>query len=131
MMLIGYAAHFAPLAIWILWEASRRVDDELLEAAQNSGATPLQARRTILWPLLRPASASTVVLLWALCAGELTVSILVNQPGGQTLPKPIFNLMHIGESDAVAALSLTLVALNTLTFIIAALILKGMLKRRW
>ncbi len=130
MMFIGYAARFLPLALWILWESARRVDNELLEAAQNIGATPLRASRTILWPLLRPVLFGTMVLLWALCAGELTVSILVNQPGGQTLPKPIFNLMHIGESDAVAALSLTLVGLIALTFIIAALILKGMLKRR-
>jgi ABC-type spermidine/putrescine transport system permease subunit II len=84
------------------------------------GDSPRRAARKILWPLLQPALYGTMILLWALCAGELTVSILVNQPGGQTLPKPIFNLMHIGESERVAALSLTLFGLVSLAFSIGA-----------
>jgi iron(III) transport system permease protein len=120
MMLLGYAARFLPLALWILWEASRRVDDALLEAAQNMGDSSGRAARKILWPLLQPALYGIMILLWALCAGELTVSILVNQPGGQTLPKPIFNLMHIGESERVAALSLTLFGLVALAFSLGA-----------
>lgn len=130
MMLIGYAARFAPLALWILWEASRRVDDSLLEAAQNLGDSPAKAAWKILGSLLQPALWGTTILLLALCAGELTVSILVNQPGGQTLPKPIFNLMHIGESERVAALSLTLFGMVALTFISGAVGLNGILKNR-
>ena len=114
MMLIGYAARFAPLAIVFSWEAARRVDDELLEAARGLGASPATVARTILLPQLRPALFGVMALLWALCAAELTVSILVNQPGGQTLPVPIFNLMHIGAASQVAALSLTLFALTAL-----------------
>jgi ABC-type spermidine/putrescine transport system permease subunit II len=59
-----------------------------------------------------PAFLCALALLWALTAAELTVSVLVNQPGGQTLPVPIFNLMHIGSTAQVAALSLTLFALT-------------------
>lgn len=120
MMLIGYAARFLPLALWILWEAARRVDQGLIEMSQNMGASPTRTQRSILWPLIFPACAATGILLWALCAGELTVSILVNQPGGQTLPKPLFNLMHIDEKDAVAALSLTLFGLCALIFMLGA-----------
>lgn len=112
MMILGYGARFLPLAIVLLHEAARRVDDHLLEAAQNLGASPGRAARTILTPLLRPALLGVAMLLWALCAAELTVSVLVNQPGGQTLPVPIFNLMHIGMASQVAALSLTLFALT-------------------
>jgi ABC-type Fe3+ transport system permease subunit len=114
MMLIGYAARFLPIAIVLLWEASRRVDDTLLEAAQNMGASPALAARTILLAQLRPALVGVAALLWAMTAAELTVSVLVNQPGGQTLPVPIFNLMHIGSTAQVAALSLTLFALTAL-----------------
>ncbi len=114
MMVLGYAARFLPLVIVLLYEAARRLDDDLLEAAQNLGASPGRAARTILTPLLRPALMGVAALLWALCAAELTVSVLVNQPGGQTLPVPIFNLMHIGSTAQVAALSLTLFALTAL-----------------
>lgn len=115
MMIFGYAARFLPLAVVLLYEAARRIDGSLLEAAQNLGAGPGRASRTILTPLLRPALLGVTALLWALCAAELTVSVLVNQPGGQTLPVPIFNLMHIGSTSQVAALSLTLFALTALS----------------
>jgi ABC-type Fe3+ transport system permease subunit len=114
MMIIGYTARFLPLAIVLLWEAARRVDDSQLEAARNVGATSWEASRAILWPLMLPAFLCALALLWALTAAELTVSVLVNQPGGQTLPVPIFNLMHIGSTAQVAALSLTLFALTSL-----------------
>jgi iron(III) transport system permease protein len=120
MLLIGYAARFGPLALWIFYESARRVDDTLLEAAQNLGATPQRARGTILMPLLRRVLLGTMACLWALCAGELTISVLVNQPGGQTLPVPIFNLMHIGETDRVAALSLTLVIMSFCSTVVVA-----------
>jgi iron(III) transport system permease protein len=58
--------------------------------------------------------------LWALCAGELATTVLINAPGGQTLPVPIFNLMHIGSTAEVAALSLTLFALSGLASTVAA-----------
>jgi len=114
MMILGYAAHFFPLAIVLLWEAARRVDDALLETAWNLGASPATVARTIAMPQLRPVLFGVMALLWALCAAELTVSVLVNQPGGQTLPVPIFNLMHIGAASQVAALSLTLFALTAI-----------------
>ena len=87
------------------------MDDSLTEAAQNLGATPRQTMRTVLLPQMAPSLVGAFTLLWALCGGELSTSVLINQPGGQTLPIPIFNLMHIGSTAEVAALSLTLFAL--------------------
>ena len=111
MMLIGYAARFLPLAIVLLYAASQRVDNALLEAAQNLGAAPGITTHTVLLPQMAPALVGTFALLWALCGGELSTSVLINQPGGQTLPIPIFSLMHIGSTAEVAALSLTLLGL--------------------
>jgi iron(III) transport system permease protein len=112
MMLIGYMARFLPMAIWLLDEAERRLDTSLGDAAQNLGATPTCTALTIWLPLLAPTLLGVGGLLWALCASELTTSVLINAPGGQTLPVPIFNLMHIGSTAEVAALSLTLFALS-------------------
>ena len=118
MMLVGYTARFLPLAILLLYEAGRRVHDELLESAANLGATPFQTIRTVLAPLLVPALLGLAALVWSLCAGELSASVLINQPGGQTLPVPIFNAMHVGEVEKVAALSLILIGL-TVGFVLA------------
>jgi len=123
MMLIGYMARFLPLAVLLLHEAARRVDDDLIASARNLGATPTGAARTVLAPLLAPSLLGVGVLVWALCAGELSTSVLVNAPGGQTLPVPIFNLMHIGSQAEVAALSLILAAMSGAVLLVAALAL--------
>jgi iron(III) transport system permease protein len=112
LLLIGFGARFLPLGVLWLYEAARRVPGTFEEAAQNVGASRFQTAWSIFLPLLAPASLTLVALLFALCAGELSIAVLLNAPGGQTLPVPIFNQMHIGATDSVAALSLTLVAIS-------------------
>jgi hypothetical protein len=55
---------------------------------------------------------------------RLSTSVLINQPGGQTLPVPIFNQMHIGSTAEVAALSLTLFALCGGALLLGAIIMR-------
>ena len=111
MTVIGYCARFFPPALLLLYAASARLDPMLFEAARGLGASTRRASRTIFLPLISPALPGFFALLWALCASELATTILIYQPGGQTLPMPIFSLMHIGATQEVAALSLTLFAL--------------------
>jgi ABC-type Fe3+ transport system permease subunit len=73
----------------------------------------------------RKAVAGVFAVVAALCAGELTTSVLVNAPGGQTVTLPIFNQMHIGATAEVAALSLLLCFLTGAAAIFA-LILSSM-----
>lgn len=112
LLLIGFIARFLPLAILWLHEAAQRVPNVLEEAAQNLGASKPRIAWTIFAPLLAAPSLAVAAALFALCAGELSLAVLLNAPGGQTLPVPIFNQMHIGATENVAALSLTLVALS-------------------
>ena len=128
MMLVGYTARFLPLAILLMHEAARRVDESLVEAAHNLGATPWGAVRAVLTPLLAPALIGVFALVWALCASELSTSVVINAPGGQTLPVPIFNQMHVGSVENVAALSLILVAMSGSIIIVAALVLRRLVR---
>jgi iron(III) transport system permease protein len=130
MMLVGYSARFLPVALWLLYEIERGLDSTLWDAAQNLGADSGRIARTIWMPLLAPSLLVISGLVWALCAGELTTSVLINAPGGQTLPVPIFNLMHIGSTAEVAALSLTLFALSAGVMLALAGIATLWIKRR-
>jgi iron(III) transport system permease protein len=125
MMIIGYIARFAPLSIWLIDVALARLPRGASEAAANLGAPPFRVARTITAPLLRPFVVATLALVWSLCAGELTTSVIINAPGGQTLPVPIFNQMHIGATAEVAALSLLAFAFSG-----AALLFLGVLASR-
>jgi len=70
------------------------------------GAPPHRVLSSVVLPLMAPAALATAALLFALSAGELPVSLLVSAPGGQTLPRSIFSLMHIGMTHEVGALLL-------------------------
>ncbi|HEX8550290.1 MAG TPA: hypothetical protein VF681_01915 [Abditibacteriaceae bacterium] len=121
-VLIAYGARFLPLAILLANEAASRVDTSWLEAAHGLGADEHVANRTILKPLLRTAHAAIWTIIVALCAGELSTSVLVNSPGGQTATLPIFNQMHIGATAEVAALSLLVFAFSGVAAVISLLI---------
>ena len=111
MTIWGDCARFLPLAIAALWGATARLPAESLWAAAGLGAPPLRVAWGVALPLLRSAVAGAWALVWAWSAGELTVTVLVHGPGGDTLPIPIFNFLHAGIASDVAALCLLLMAL--------------------
>ncbi len=111
MVLVGHFARFFPLALALIWIPLAGLDPDLSFSAQNMGATPSRAFWGLEVPLLRGAIAGAMGVLWALCAGELSVSVLVHGPGGDTLAIPIFGLLHAGIAADVAALCLLLVLL--------------------
>ena len=107
----GSCARFLPLAVALLWGATARLEPEALWAASGLGAAPWRVARTVAIPLLGGALAGAWGLVWAWSAGELTITVLVQGPGGATLPIPIFNFLHAGIASDVAALCLLLMAL--------------------
>ena len=106
--LIGLLSRFLPLSILLLSVAARRTESALFEAAQNLGASPTRASFDVLRRTLRVPLLGVFALIWALSGAELSVSVLTQQPGGQPLTLPIFQLMHIFVMDKVAALCLVL-----------------------
>ncbi len=112
MIFIGYAARFGPLVIALMLWSVQSVDEELLRAARGLGAAPTRVAYTIIAPILRTSLVGLTALFFALCAGELTVTVLVQPPGGETLPLPIFSLLHAGLGSDVAVLSLLQCALS-------------------
>ena len=129
MTVWGDCARFLPLAIAILWGAVARLPAESLWAAANLGASPLRVAANVALPLLRGAIAGAWGLVWAWSAGELTVTVLVHGPGGDTLPIPIFNFLHAGIASDVAVLSLLLMALCGGAIIFALSVLR--IRNRW
>ncbi len=111
MVLVGHFARFFPFAIALLWAPFSKLSPDFRSAAQGLGASPLRVLWNIEIPLMRGAIAGVAAVLWALCAGELSTSVLVHGPGGDTLAIPIFGLLHAGLAADVAALCLLLMAL--------------------
>lgn len=112
MVVLGYLARFLPLAFVAVRGAVQSLDVTWEEAAQVEGATWGQSIWHITRLLAAPGLRAAGLLVFVLSAGELSVTLLVNPPGGQTIPFTIDNFMHYGHTPEVAALGMILATMT-------------------
>lgn len=108
-VLLGFAllSRFAAVA----WLPLRQpVDPAPLEAAELAGMGRFRTWFRIVLPALLPRALGTAAVVAALCLGEIGPSILLGPPGRQAVVQHLFNLMHYGYDETVAALALILFA---------------------
>ena len=110
--IFGLCARFFPLALGLLWLSVQTLGRAPIEAAQNVGASESQTFWHIVLPLLKPAVAGVFALVFALCAGEITITVLTQGPGGEPLSIQIFSFLHAGIASDVASLCLVVAALG-------------------
>ncbi|MDT7950810.1 MAG: ABC transporter permease subunit [Acetobacteraceae bacterium] len=109
-------AHISVSLSYVAVVVEARLTDagtELEEAAQDLGATPLQAFLRITLPLLGPALLAGWLLAFTLSLDDLVVATFTSGPGASTLPMVVFSAMKLGvtpELNALASLILLLVA---------------------
>jgi iron(III) transport system permease protein len=101
---------FLPFAVALLWPVVRLVPREPREAARLEGHGPWQELWTVTWPLTRRSVFWCAVLVAALCLGEVAAAARVETPGWESYTKLLFDRMHNGVENSVAALSLLLLA---------------------
>ena len=110
-----------PFLVLAVEGALRSIDRSLDEVALDLGATPAQAFRLIILPIVRPAVVSGAVLCFARALGEFgaTITLAGNLPGvTQTMPTATYITM---QTDPEAALTLSLVLLLVAVAILVAL----------
>lgn len=104
------AIRFLPFAVALLWPVVRMVPKELMESARLEGARPRQELTKVIWPLSARACLWCVLAVTALSLGEIAASKLVHTPGADTFVDVLFDRMHNGVDNEVAALCLVLLA---------------------
>jgi iron(III) transport system permease protein len=110
MIIIGYTARFVAFSIISITSGFKQIDPRLEEAAHLDIPSKWRIMGRIVVPLLRPSCVSAFFIVFVLSLGELGTTLLIVPPGIETVPIKIYNLMHYGANDMVAALSLVLVA---------------------
>lgn len=80
----------------------------LVEAARLGGATPRQAWRRVVLPILRPELVSGFFLVLVPILGELTMSIFLASPRYRSIGTVLFDLHDYADAASAAALSMTL-----------------------
>jgi iron(III) transport system permease protein len=113
---------FFPFALAALWPIVRLFPTELRAAARVDGARPVQELTHVGFPLLVVAGVQAALGVAVLALGEVSAGKLVETPGAQTFAHELFNQMHYGVQDRLAALCLALLAMVALggTLVVAA-----------
>src|SRR5262249_9516286 len=118
-----------PVATLILWPALASVPQVMLDTAATDGTGWWGRFLRIALPQRWPAVAAAWLISFAIAVGELAATILVMPPevGRTALSIQIFQSLHYGVDDRVAAICLfTVFAIAALTGIAAALLKRRM-----
>jgi ABC-type Fe3+ transport system permease subunit len=121
IVIVAFTIRYFVIGHYAVGQASRKIDPNLLDAAQIDGASRWQMVRHAIGPqIFRPLLVSWY-LIFLLCLWDVESMILVVPPGGETLALRIFNLLHYGHNAQVNALCLTLLLVALLPLVSAFL----------
>jgi iron(III) transport system permease protein len=102
------ALRFLPCAVAVLWPVVRLVPAELRDSARVDGASPGQELVFVVWPLTARAAAWAALVIAALALGEVGAVMRVETPGWTVFAHLLWDQMHRGVGNPVAALCLLL-----------------------
>ncbi|MEB3198638.1 MAG: molybdate ABC transporter permease subunit [Candidatus Sericytochromatia bacterium] len=109
-----------PFALQPMLAGFSRIDPELVEAAENAGASPWQVFRHVAWPLGGSGIAGGAALCFAHTLGEFGVALMVggNIPGEtQTIAIALYDLTEALRFDLVHGLALGLLLFSYLVLL--------------
>lgn len=112
IILFAYLARFFVLALRPTIAGLHQVDRAMEEAARIAGAGLFYRLRTIIFPLVAPATLAGGVLIFMTAFCELTVSALLWASGSETLGVVMFSFEQAGDSAYAAAISVLVIAVT-------------------
>lgn len=95
------------------------MDESLIEAARDLGASPLQAFRLVTLPLIMPGVIAGALMAFTLSIDDFVITYFTAGAGAMTLPLKIYTMVKITVTPEVNAVS-TLLMLLTLFLIVVA-----------
>lgn len=94
------------------------MDESLVEAARDLGASPWQSFRMITLPLIMPGIIAGALMAFTLSIDDFVITFFTAGVGSTTLPLQIYSMIKIAVTPEVNAIS-TLLMLLTLILIMA------------
>ncbi len=135
-----YDSHFAPwlvqtvralpLVTLLAWAALSSVSQAVLEAAAVDGAGWWGRLLRIALPQRWLTLVGAWLVGFVIACGELPATVLVMPPGPSGIAVHVFQLLHYGMDDRLAAISLVYVAAMAIATATAAVILRYGVRRR-
>jgi ABC-type spermidine/putrescine transport system permease subunit II len=91
-------------AFVVMTGAVQDLDESLYAAALDCGATPAQAYRRVIVPILAPSLIVAWLFVFALSFDDFLITFLTKGPGTDTLPIKIYSQMRFGIKPQTSAL---------------------------
>ena len=126
---LAHTAINLPFVIWLLMSFINDIPSDLLASAMIDGCTKMQAFWRIIFPLVRPALASSLVLAMQLSWNELLFSLQLTDVDTYTLPVGIAKFVgsiSVDWGKSSAAATVTMVPMIIIGFFIQKYIVQGM-----
>ncbi|MDR3425977.1 MULTISPECIES: ABC transporter permease [Silvimonas] len=104
------------------------MDESLVEAARDLGASPLQAFWQVTFPLILPGIIAGALMAFTLSIDDFVITYFVAGAGASTLPLQIYSMLKIAVTPEVNAISSLLMLLTLALIVIAAKVAPGALR---
>jgi spermidine/putrescine transport system permease protein len=104
------------------------MDESLIEAARDLGATPWQAFRLVTLPLIMPGVVAGALMAFTLSIDDFVITFFTAGVGSSTLPLQIYTMVKIAVTPEVNAVSTLLMLLTLALILIASKLSPGALR---
>ena len=119
-MLLGHVTFSVSYVLVVVRSRLLAIGGDYEEAGQDLGASPLQAIRTILIPLLMPSIFASAMLVFATSLDDFVVSqFLFGDASNVTVPIKLYNAVRSAPTPALNALATLLLVASFLALILA------------
>jgi spermidine/putrescine transport system permease protein len=119
-MLLGHVTFSVSYVLVVVRSRLLAIGGDFEEAGQDLGASPLQAIRTILVPLLMPSIFASAMLVFATSLDDFVVSqFLFGDASNVTVPIKLYNAVRSAPTPALNALATLLLIASFLALILA------------
>ena len=106
------------------------MDESLVEAARDCGATPWQAFVRVTLPLIMPGVVAGALMAFTLSIDDFVITFFTAGAGTVTLPLQIYSMIKIAVTPEVNAVSTLLMLLTLVLIVVAARISPSLLRTR-
>jgi putrescine transport system permease protein len=100
---VGLAYSYLPFMILPLYATLERMDLDLIEAAQDLGASRTRAFWDITWPLARPGVVAGCLLVFIPAIGEYVIPYLLGGPESLLIGRVLFDEFFVNRDWPLAS----------------------------
>lgn len=107
--LLALVVRTLPLVALLLWHGLRSVNRQMIELPELEGAGPVRIFTQVVLPQRKSHLCAAWLLAAALALGDVNYSAPLMPPGGETIARRLFGLLHSGVDDQAASACLLLI----------------------